>query len=137
MAGGLGALTAAVVCLAGAGAPWLVAVALGPGYADAVAPFRLLLLSTGIAVATLWATPAMLASGQPRAATAAATAGAASLALLLPALISAGGATGAGWARVGGGLAYLAVVLWWLARVGRDAPCAARSQNTGPARLTG
>jgi len=121
MAGGLAVLTGAVVLVGVAGAPWLVGLALGPGYADAVAPFRLLLLATGIVVATLWATPAMLGSGQPGAATVAATASSVGLVLLLPALTPAWGASGAAWARVGGGLAYLAAVLPWLARVGRRA----------------
>jgi O-antigen/teichoic acid export membrane protein len=119
--GGLAVLTGAVVLVGVVAAPWLVGLALGPGYADAVAPFRLLLLATGIAVATLWATPAMLGSGQPGAATAAATASAAGLVILLPALAPAWGASGVAGARVGGALAYLAVVLSWLGRVTRRA----------------
>jgi hypothetical protein len=78
LAAGLAALTTAVVLLGLIGAPRVVALALGPGYGAAVEPFRLLLVAAGVAVATLWATPAMLASGQPAVATAAATSSAAS-----------------------------------------------------------
>ena len=89
MAAGLAVLTSAVVAAGVVGAPLIVALALGPSYAAAVEPFRLLLFATGVAVATLWATPAMLGSGQPAAATAAATAGAASASSVLLAALDA------------------------------------------------
>ena len=104
----------------GRGAPCIVSLALGPDYAPATEPFRLLLIATGVAVATLWATPGMLGSGHPAAATAAATAGALSLAALLVGLVPAWGTTGAAWARVGGAAGYLLVVLVWLARMVRQ-----------------
>jgi len=122
MAAVLAALTTAVVVLGVAGAPLVVSVALGPAYAAAGEPFRLLLLATGVAVATLWATPAMLGSGQPAVATAAATAGAVCLVVLLVGLVPSWGMTGAAWARAGGALGYLLVVLPWLARVTRPTP---------------
>ena len=50
-------------------------------------PSASLAFATGVAVATLWATPAMLGSGHPGAATTAATAGAAVLVVLLVALV--------------------------------------------------
>jgi O-antigen/teichoic acid export membrane protein len=122
MAAGLAALTTAVVVLGVAGAPLVVSVALGPAYAAAGEPLRLLLPATGVAVATLWATPAMLGSGQPAVATTAATAGAVCLVVLLVGLVPSWGMTGAAWARAGGSLGYLLVVLPWLARVTRPTP---------------
>ena len=65
MAVGLAVLTAIVVVAGVAGAPLIVSLALGPDYAPATEPFRLLLIATGVAVATLWATPGMLGSGHP------------------------------------------------------------------------
>jgi O-antigen/teichoic acid export membrane protein len=122
MAAGLAILTTAVIGLGVAGAPLVVSLALGPDYAAAAEPFRLLLLATGVAVATLWATPAMLGSGHPGVATAAAAAGAACLAVLLVGLVPTRGITGAAWARVGGAVGYLVVVLPWLARIARRSP---------------
>ena len=119
MAAGLAVLTSAVVAVGAVVAPFIVALALGPTYAAAAEPFRLLLFATGVAVATLWATPAMLGSGHPGAATTAATAGAAVLVVLLVALVPTWGIEGAAWARVGGALGYLAVVLPWLFRAKR------------------
>jgi O-antigen/teichoic acid export membrane protein len=119
MAIGLAVVTSAVVIVGAVAAQLIVSLALGPTYAAAADPFRLLLFSTGVAVATLWATPAMLGSGHPAAATAAATAGAAVLAVLLVVLVPAWGVEGAAWARVGGALGYLAVVLPWLVRAKR------------------
>ncbi len=122
MAAGLAILTTAAVGLGVAGAPLVVSLALGPDYAAAPAPFRVLLLATGVAVATLWATPAMLGSGQPAVATAAATSGAACLAVVLFVLVPTWGITGAAWARVGGAFGYLVVVLPWLTRITRRSP---------------
>jgi O-antigen/teichoic acid export membrane protein len=119
MAAGLAVLTSAVVAVGAAAAPFIVALTLGPTYAAAAGPFRLLLFATGVAVATLWATPAMLGSGHPAAATTAATAGAAVLVVLLVALVPSWGIEGAAWARVVGALGYLAVVLPWLVRAKR------------------
>ena len=119
MAAGLAVLTSAVVAVGAIAAPLIVSLALGPAYAAAAEPFRLLLFATGVAVATLWATPAMLGSGHPAAATTAATAGAAVLVVLLVALVPTWGIEGAAWARVGGALGYLAVVLPWLVRAKR------------------
>ena len=119
MAAGLAVLTSAVVAVGAIAAPLIVSLALGPTYAAAAEPFRLLLFATGVAVATLWATPAMLGSGHPAAATTAATAGAAVLVVLLVALVPTWGIEGAAWARVGGALGYLAVVLPWLVRAKR------------------
>jgi O-antigen/teichoic acid export membrane protein len=119
MAVGLAVLTAAVGIVGAVAAPLIVSLTLGPTYAAAAGPFRLLLVATGVAVATLWATPAMLGSGHPAAATAAATAGAAVLAVLLVVLVPIWGVEGAAWARVGGALGYLAVVLPWLVRAKR------------------
>jgi O-antigen/teichoic acid export membrane protein len=119
MATGLAVLTSAVVAVGAVAAPSIVAHTLGPTYAAAAEPFRLLLFATGVAVATLWATPAMLGSGHPAAATTAATAGAAVLVVLLVALVPTWGIEGAAWARVGGALGYLAVVLPWLVRAKR------------------
>ena len=126
MAAGLAILTTVVVGLGVAGAPLIVTLALGPDYAEAVGPFRLLLLATGVAVATLWATPAILGSGQPGVATAAAAAGAACLAVLLVGLVPTWGITGAAWARVGGALGCLVVVLPWLARTAGRSPTTRR-----------
>jgi hypothetical protein len=61
----------------------------------------------------------MLGSGHPGVATAAAAARAACLAILLVGLVPAGGIVGAAWARVGGAVGYLVVVLPWLARIAR------------------
>jgi O-antigen/teichoic acid export membrane protein len=119
MAAGLAVLTSAVVAVGAVAAPFIVALTLGPNYAAAAEPFRLLLFATGVAVATLWATPAMLGSGHPAAATTAATAGAAVLVVLLVALVPTWGMEGAAWARVGGALGYLAVVLPWIVRAKR------------------
>jgi O-antigen/teichoic acid export membrane protein len=119
MAVGLAALTTAVVALGVAGAPLIVGIGLGADYAAAVGPFRLLLVATGVAVATLWATPSILASGKPAVATTAATVGAACLAVLLLAFVPPWGAEGAAWAQVGGAAAPLLVILPWLARVVR------------------
>ena len=119
MAAGLAVLTSAVVAVGAIAAPLIVSLALGPTYAAAAEPFRLLLFATGVAVATLWATPAMLGSGHSAAATTAATAGAAVLVVLLVALVPTWGLEGAAWARVGGALGYLAVVLPWLVRAKR------------------
>jgi O-antigen/teichoic acid export membrane protein len=119
MAAGLAVLTSAVVAVGAVAAPFIVALTLGPTYAAAAEPFRLLLFATGVAVATLWATPAMLGSGHPAAATTAATAGAAVLVVLLVALVPTWGIEGAARARVGGALGYLAVVLPWLVRAKR------------------
>jgi O-antigen/teichoic acid export membrane protein len=126
LAAGLAVLTAIVVAAGVAAAPLIVSLALGPDYAPAAEPFRLLLFATGVAVATLWATPAMLGSGHPAAATAAATAGALAFAALLVGLVPPWGITGAAWARVGGALAYLLVVLVWLTRIVRQARGARR-----------
>lgn len=119
MAAGLAVLTSAVVAVGAVAAPFIVALTLGPTYAAAAEPFRLLLFATGVAVATLWATPAMLGSGHPAAATTAATAGAAVLVVMLVALVPTWGMEGAAWARVGGALGYLAVVLPWIVRAKR------------------
>lgn len=119
MAAGLAVLTSAVVAVGAVAAPFIVALTLGPTYAAAAEPFRLLLFATGVAVATLWATPAMLGSGHPAAATTAATAGAAVLVVMLVALVPTWGMDGAAWARVGGALGYLAVVLPWIVRAKR------------------
>ena len=119
MAAGLAVLTSAVVAVGAVAAPFIVALTLGPTYAAATEPFRLLLFATGVAVATLWATPAMLGSGHPAAATTAATAGAAVLVVMLVALVPTWGMEGAAWARVGGALGYLAVVLPWIVRAKR------------------
>jgi O-antigen/teichoic acid export membrane protein len=119
MAAGLAVLTSAVVAIGAVAAPFIVALTLGPTYAAATEPFRLLLFATGVAVATLWATPAMLGSGHPAAATTAATAGAAVLVVMLVALVPTWGIEGAAWARVGGALGYLAVVLPWIVRAKR------------------
>ena len=119
MAAGLAVLTSAVVAVGAVAAPFIVALTLGPTYAAAAEPFRLLLFATSVAVATLWATPAMLGSGHPAAATTAATAGAAVLVVLLVALVPTWGMEGAAWARVGGALGYLAVVLPWIVRAKR------------------
>jgi O-antigen/teichoic acid export membrane protein len=119
MALSLGALSTAVVILGLTGAPLIVALGLGEDYTAAVGPFRLLLIATGVAVATLWATPAILGSGQPGVATTAAVVSAGCLAVLLVTLVPTWGATGAAWAQVGGALGYLVVVLPWLRRVVR------------------
>jgi len=114
---GLAILATASVLLGVLGAPLLVGAALGPAYAPAVGPFRLLLIATGVAAGTLWATPAALASGQPAVATKAAISGVACLVLLLAGLVPVWGPTGAAWARVGGALGSGAVVGWWLSRM--------------------
>jgi O-antigen/teichoic acid export membrane protein len=117
---GLAILATASVLLGVLAAPLLIEAALGPDYAPAAEPFRLLLVATGVAVATLWATPAALGSGQPAVATKAATCGVAVLVALLAGLVPVWGATGAAWARLGGALGAAAVAGWWLGRMLRQ-----------------
>ena len=110
---GLAVLATASVLLGVLGAPLLIGVTLGPAYAPAVAPFRLLLVAYGVAVATLWATPAALGRGQPAVATRAATSGVVCLVVLLAGLVPVWGATGAAWARLGGALGSGVVMGLW------------------------
>jgi O-antigen/teichoic acid export membrane protein len=117
---GLAVLATASVLVGVLGAPLLIGVALGPAYAPAVVPFRPLVVACGIALATLWATPAALGSGQPAVETRAATSGVVCLAVLLAGLIPVWGATGAAWARLGGALASGVIVGRWLGRMLRQ-----------------
>ena len=119
MAAGLAVLTSAVVAVGAIVAPLIVSLALGPAYAAAAEPFRLLLFATGVAVATLWATPAMLGSGHPAAATTAATAGAAVLVVLLVALVPTWGIEGAAGRASAARSGIWPVVLPWLVRAKR------------------
>lgn len=131
LAVGLALLTGAL-CLGGVlAAPALIGLTLGAAYAQAVEPFQLLLLATGAAAGTLWATPAVLGSGQPWVATKAAIISVVGLVGLLLVLVPLWGASGAAWARVGGAVGYLLVIGPWLARTLRS-PITVECRSDGP-----
>jgi O-antigen/teichoic acid export membrane protein len=103
-------------------APQVIRAWVGAQYAPAVAPFRIVMLGMGLAVATFWATPAALGSGRPGIATTALACGVlVNVALLV--LVPGQGATGAAIALMGGYVAYSVTVSMLLARtVLRDTP---------------
>jgi O-antigen/teichoic acid export membrane protein len=96
-------------------APQVIRLWVGEEYAPAVTPFRIIMVGMGLAVATLWGTPAALGSGRPGIATAAVAYGVlVNIALL--ALVPEYGATGAAVALLGGYVAYSVAISTLLAR---------------------
>ena len=91
-------------------APVLVRGLMGAAFGPAVAPFRLLVIGVGVAVATFWGTPAALSSGRPGLATGAVALGVLTNVTLLLLLVPAHGATGAAVASIGGAVAYAGVI---------------------------
>jgi O-antigen/teichoic acid export membrane protein len=91
-------------------APQVIHVWVGPQYAPAVDPFRMVMVAMGLEVATLWGTPAALGSGRPGTATAAVAAGVFVNAGLLLLLVPRHGPTGAAIALLGGFVAYGVVI---------------------------
>jgi O-antigen/teichoic acid export membrane protein len=96
-------------------APQLIRWWVGPEYAPAVGPFRIIMVGMGLAVATFWGTPAALASGRAGVATAAVASGVLVNVALL-ALVPGQGPTGAAIALLGGYAAYTVAIIVWLAR---------------------
>lgn len=85
-------------------------LAVGEEYLPAVDPFRIILAAIGIAVATFWATPAALGSGNPRVATAAFAVGVVAQLAVLFALVPDRGPEGAAFALLGFYVAWAAVM---------------------------
>jgi O-antigen/teichoic acid export membrane protein len=83
-------------------APELIRVWVGPRYAAAAGPLRVILAGMGLAMATFWATPAALAIGRPAIATAAVAGGTLVNFLMLLALVPRHGAMGAAISLLGG-----------------------------------
>jgi O-antigen/teichoic acid export membrane protein len=113
-------------------APQVIRVWVGSQYAPAVTPFRIVMLGMGLAVATLWATPAALGSGRAGIATAAVASGVLVNVALL-ALIPGRGATGAALALLGGYVAYSVTVGVLLTRTVLSAPASAEAAPPGRA----
>ena len=106
--GALQTVTASVLCVlplilpAMLFAPELIHVWVGPHYAAAAGPLRVILAGMGLAMATFWATPAALAIGRPGIATAAVAGGTLVNFLMLLALAPRHGAMGAAISLLGG-----------------------------------
>jgi O-antigen/teichoic acid export membrane protein len=116
----VGALPGVVLALLFA--PQVIQLWVGAEYAPAVAPFRIVMLGMGLAVASFWATPAALGSGRPGIASAAVACGVLVNVALL-ALVPGHGATGAAVALVGGYVAFNVTVAVLLTRtVLKEAP---------------
>jgi O-antigen/teichoic acid export membrane protein len=113
-------------------APQVIRVWVGPQYAPAVTPFRIVMLGMGLAVATFWATPAALGSGRAGIATAAVAAGVLVNVALL-ALVPGRGATGAALALLGGYVAFAVTVGALLTRTILSAPAGAETPPPGRA----
>jgi O-antigen/teichoic acid export membrane protein len=105
-------------------APVVVLAWVGPGYAPAVAPFRMLALGVALSTVTFWGTPAALGSGHPGIATSANALGVLSTAWLLLLLVPGHGPLGAALAVAAGALVASVTVSLLLGRALRLAVAA-------------
>ena len=110
-------------------APALIQGWVGPSYAPAVGPFRVILVAMALAIATFWGTPAALGSGRPDIATHAVAAGVLVELLLLLLLVPRHGAMGAAIALLGGSVVFGVTICLLLARTLRGTPSYASASS--------
>jgi O-antigen/teichoic acid export membrane protein len=97
-------------------APHVIQGWVGPQYAPAVGPFRIIMVAMGMAIATFWVTPAALGTGRPEIATYGVAAGVSVYLALVFLLVPHHGPMGAALSLVGG---YLALGLVTSTLLGR------------------
>ena len=102
-------------------APDVIPAWVGPQYMPAVGPFRVIMVAMGLAIATFWATPAALGSGQPGLATAAVASGVFVYLVLVLLLVPQHGPMGAAVSLVGGYATLGVLIGTLLHRMLRDA----------------
>jgi O-antigen/teichoic acid export membrane protein len=110
-------------------APQVIGEWVGPQYAPAVGPFRVLMVAMGLAIATFWATPAALGSGQPGIATGAVASGVLVYVGLVLVLVPRHGPMGAAISVLGGYAALTVSITTLLARTLRGSRSAARPSS--------
>jgi len=117
-------------------APQVIGGWVGPQYAPAVGPFRVIMVAMGLAIATFWATPAALGSGQPGLATGAVAAGLVVYGGLVLVLVPRHGPMGAAISVLGGYAALGVIITTLWARTLRGSRSEARpsEQIGGPER---
>ena len=113
-------------------APHVIGEWVGPQYAPAVGPFRVIMVAMGLAIATFWATPAALGSGQPGIATGAVASGVFVYVGLILFLVPRHGPMGAALSVLGGYAAMGVIITTLLARTLRGS-----RSTAGPSEETG